>query len=122
MYQSKLLDQYKSAKNYIQDKQIAIDLGISKQKISKIRSGERYLTDTEALFLAQECKIDEKEALIGVHADRTQNSYVKQLWDEISKKLNSQGNQLHSLGLGVFLLAIPTEVKAVAQCALCILC
>jgi len=122
MYQTKLLDSYKSAKNYIQDKQIAADLGVQKSRISEFRSGKRYMSDIQAVFLAQECRIDEKEALIGVHADRTQNSHIKQLWDEIAKKLNSQGNQLHSLGLGVFLLAIPTEVKAVAQCALCTLC
>ncbi|EAS40402.1 hypothetical protein C9J48_27390 [Photobacterium profundum] len=121
MYQTKLLDSYKSAKNYIQDKQIAADLGVQKSRISEFRSGKRYMSDIQAVFLAQECKIDEKEALIGVHADRTQNSHIKQLWDEIAKKLNSQGNQLHSLGLVAILGGLSTEVKAVAQCALCLL-
>jgi len=118
MYQTKLLDNYKTAKNYIQDKQIAADLGIQKSRISEMRSGKRYMSDTQAVFLAQECNIDEKEALIGVHADRTQNSHIKQLWEEIAKKINSQGNQLHSLGLVALLAGVSTEVKAAAQCAL----
>ena len=41
MYQNKLLDAYKEAQNYIQDKQIAHDLGLSRQKISAIKSGAR---------------------------------------------------------------------------------
>ena len=42
MYQDKILNAYKQAQNYVQDKQIAHDLGITPQKICKIRSGERF--------------------------------------------------------------------------------
>lgn len=50
MYANELLDAYKKAKNYVQDKQIAHDLNLSPQKLSKIRSGVRYMTDEEAVF------------------------------------------------------------------------
>lgn len=118
MYQNKLLDAYKTAKNYIQDKQIAADLGLPKQRISEMRSGKRYLSDTEAVFLAQECNIDEKEALIGIHADRTHNSSIKAIWEEIAKKVNSQGLQTFSVASLVALAGFTLPTETVAQCAL----
>ncbi|QSV17315.1 DUF3693 domain-containing protein [Photobacterium ganghwense] len=119
MYQTKLLDSYKTAKNYIQDKQIAADLGLPKQRISEMRTGKRYLSDTEAVFLAQECNIDPKEALVAIHADRTQNSSVKALWEEIAKKLNSQGFQTFGIGFSAISLAGFGQFRVIAQCALC---
>lgn len=122
MYQTKLLDCYKTAKNYIQDKQIAHDLGLPKQRISEMRSGKRYMTDVQAVFLAKECNLDEKEALIGVHADRTKNSEIKHLWDEIAKKLHSQGFQTFSLGFMALVIASNSDIRVIAQYALCKLC
>jgi len=122
MYANYLLNSYKQAKNYIQDKQIAHDLNVNAARISEMRNGKRYISDSEAIFLAENANIDPKEALLGCHADRSDNPKIKQLWAEIAKKLNNQGFQLHSLGLGVFMAGISTEVKAVAQCALCTLC
>lgn len=119
MYQTKLLDSYKNAKNYVQDKQIAADLGIPKQRISEYRTGKRYMSDTQAIFLAQECNIDVKEALVYIHADRTQNSSVKAIWDEIAKKLNSQGFQTFGIGISAISLAGFGQFRVIAQCALC---
>lgn len=51
MYQNELLNAYKKAQNYVQDKQIAHDLNLDGPKISKIRKGVRQLTDNEAFFL-----------------------------------------------------------------------
>lgn len=122
MYQTKLLDSYKSVKNYIQDKQIAADLGVAKSRISEMRSGKRYMSDIQAIYLAKECNIDEKEALIGVHADRTQNAEIKSIWNEIAKKLNSQGFQTFSIGLVALVGSVNTDYQSIAQCALCKLC
>ncbi|MGF1786449.1 DUF3693 domain-containing protein [Photobacterium swingsii] len=119
MYQTKLLDSYKSVKNYIQDKQIAADLGVAKSRISEMRSGKRYMSDIQAIYLAKECNIDEKEALIGVHADRTQNAEIKSIWNEIAKKLNSQGFQTFSIGLVALVGSVNTDYQSIAQCALC---
>ncbi|KLV03264.1 hypothetical protein ABT56_20270 [Photobacterium aquae] len=119
MYQAKLLDSYKTAKNYIQDKQIAADLGLPKSRISEFRSGKRYMSDIQAVFLAQECNIDVKEALVGIHADRTQNSSIKAIWDEIAKKLNSQGFQSFGIGFSAISLAGIGGIRVITQCALC---
>uniref|UniRef100_A0A5E4DNI5 Transcriptional regulator B protein n=1 Tax=marine metagenome TaxID=408172 RepID=A0A5E4DNI5_9ZZZZ len=46
MYQNKLLDAYKKAQSYVQDKQIAADMNVPPQRISDFRKGKRYMTDT----------------------------------------------------------------------------
>ncbi|WP_394134402.1 DUF3693 domain-containing protein [Aliivibrio fischeri] len=122
MYQDKLLDAYKKAKNYVQDKQIAHDLDLDGPKISKIRKGVRQLSDKEAIFLAQGANIDPELALLGCHADRNENPMIKNMWESIAKKLNSQGLQRLSMACGGLAMWVGTPKEAMAQCALCILC
>ncbi|SMY16104.1 DUF3693 domain-containing protein [Photobacterium aquimaris] len=118
MYANKLLDTYKQVKNYVQDKQIAHDLDISKQKISNIRRGERYLTDAEAIFLAENSNIDPHEALIYLAADKAKTDKAQKIWADITAKLSSQGFSGLTLGFtGVLALSLYS-----IQCALCTLC
>ncbi|KDN30087.1 hypothetical protein VFDL14_04965 [Vibrio fortis] len=122
MYQNKLLDAYKEAQNYIQDKQIAHDLGLSRQKISAIRSGARYLTETEALFIAEKIGLSEEEVLVYLAADRSKNYKAQQAWQNIAKKfsgLNMSGISMACGGLALWMM--PTQ-EALANCVLCILC
>ncbi|XNG98777.1 DUF3693 domain-containing protein [Vibrio cyclitrophicus] len=122
MYQEKLLDAYKQAQNYIQDKQIAHDLNISNQKISKIRNGERYLTETEALFIAERIGLSEEEVLVYLAADRSKNHKAQVAWQNIAKKfngLNMTGISMACGGLALWMM--PTQ-EALANCVLCTLC
>ncbi|CAH0535466.1 hypothetical protein VST7929_03040 [Vibrio stylophorae] len=100
MYQSKLLDAYKKAQNYIQDKQIAHDLNVDASRVSEMRKGKRYISDSEALFLADGAGIDPQLALLGCHADRNDNPHIKGLWESIAKKWNSQGLQALAVVFG----------------------
>ncbi|MBF4243813.1 hypothetical protein PL85_11820 [Vibrio anguillarum] len=122
MYQSQLLDAYKKAQNYVQDKQIAHDLNVQASRISEMRKGVRYISDEEAVFLAEQAGIDPELALLGCHADRNKNPKIKQLWEHIAKKHNGLGLRTISMGCGALALAISTPKEAVLQCALCILC
>ena len=122
MYQNNLLDAYRKAQNYIQDKQIAHDLNIQPSRISEMRKGKRYISDNEALFLAQGANIEPELALLGCHADRNENPTIKKLWEDIAKKLNSQGLQRLSMACGGLAMWVGTPKEAMAQCALCILC
>ncbi|MEZ9661871.1 DUF3693 domain-containing protein [Vibrio cyclitrophicus] len=122
MYQNKLLDAYKEAQNYIQDKQIAHDLGLSRQKISNIRQGVRYLTETEALFIAERIGLSEEEVLVYLAADRSKNHKAQMAWQNIAKKfngLNMSGVSMACGGLALWMM--PTQ-EALANCVLCILC
>ncbi|MEZ9831892.1 DUF3693 domain-containing protein, partial [Vibrio cyclitrophicus] len=119
MYQNKLLDAYKEAQNYIQDKQIAHDLGLSRQKISNIRQGVRYLTETEALFIAERIGLSEEEVLVYLAADRSKNHKAQMAWQNIAKKfngLNMSGISMACGGLALWMM--PTQ-EALANCVLC---
>ncbi|MBF4427746.1 DUF3693 domain-containing protein, partial [Vibrio anguillarum] len=100
MYQSQLLDAYKKAQNYIQDKQIAHDLNLNPSRICEMRKGMRYISDEEAVFLAEQAGIDPELALLGCHADRNENPRIKQLWEHIAKKHNGLGLRTISMGCG----------------------
>ncbi|MFL7053634.1 DUF3693 domain-containing protein, partial [Vibrio cyclitrophicus] len=116
MYQDKILNAYKQAQNYVQDKQIAHDLGITPQKICKIRSGERYLTETEALFIAERIGLSEEEVLVYLAADRSKNHKAQVAWQNIAKKfngLNMSGVSMACGGLSLWMM--PTQ-EALANC------
>ncbi|HGV9306389.1 DUF3693 domain-containing protein [Vibrio sp. LQ2] len=122
MYQSKLLDAYKQAQNYVQDKQIAHDLNVQPSRISEMRKGTRYISDTEAVFLAENSGIDPEVALLGCHADRNDNPTIKAYWERIAKKYNGLGLQGLSMALGGLMLYAVQLKELLLQCALCILC
>ncbi|WP_436322399.1 DUF3693 domain-containing protein [Vibrio cidicii] len=118
MYTNELLDAYKKAKNYVQDKQIAHDLGLSRQKISAIRNGARYLTENEALFIADAIGADKEMVLVYLAADKAKTFEAQQAWANIAKKFNGLGLTGISMACGV--LALTNLVMS--KFALCILC
>ncbi len=122
MYANELLDAYKKAQNYVQDKQIAHDLNLEANKISKMRKGIRYVSDEEAIFLAEGAGIEPEIALLGCHADRNDNPAIKAHWESIAKKFNGLGLSGISMICGGLALVISSPVNALSQCALCILC
>ncbi|MFH4666639.1 DUF3693 domain-containing protein [Vibrio cidicii] len=122
MYANELLDAYKKAQRYVQDKQIAHDLNVEPNKISKMRNGIRYVTDEEAIFLAEGAGIDPEVALIGVHADRNENPQIKAYWERIAKKYNGLGLTGISMACGALALGVSDPVTSLSQCVLCILC
>ncbi|CAH7438701.1 conserved hypothetical protein [Vibrio chagasii] len=122
MYQNELIEAYKKAQNYVQDKQIAMDMNIPQQRISDFRKGRRYLTDSQTVFLAENAKLDPQVALLGCHADRSDNPQIKQMWELMAKKfsgLNMSGISMACGGLALWMM--PTQ-DALANCVLCILC
>lgn len=122
MYQNELLDAYKKAQNYVQDKQIAHDLNLPRQRIGEMRKGTRYISDSEAVFLAESAGIDPEMALLGCHVDRNENPEIKQLWEHIAKKCNGLGLRAISMTCAGLVLMTATPNKALAQCVLCTLC
>ena len=121
MYQNELLDAYKKAQNYVQDKQIAHDLNLPRQRIGEMRKGTRYISDSEAVFLAESAGIDPEMALLGCHVDRNENPEIKQLWEHIAKKCNGLGLRAISMTCTGLVLMIATPNKALAQCVLWLL-
>lgn len=122
MYANELLDAYKKAKNYIQDKQIAHDLNLQPSMISKMRTGIRYVSDEEAIFLAENAGIDPEIALLGCHADRNENPRIKALWESIAKKQNGLGLRTISMICGGLVVSVNQFNELVSECVLGILC
>ncbi|KQB03374.1 hypothetical protein XV92_04695 [Vibrio metoecus] len=122
MYQGKLLDAYKKAQNYIQDKQIAHDLNVNPSRISEMRKGTRYISDDEAVFLAESAGIDPEIALLGCHADRNKNPRIKALWESIAKKQNGLGLRTISMLCGGLTVLISQYNEAIFNYALRALC
>ncbi len=116
MYVNELLNKYKYINNYIQDKQICHDLNIDSSKLSRIRKGNLYLTETEAIFLAENSKTDPAEALIRLAADRAKTCKGQQLWKDIVAKMSSRGWNVASLGMTGFFAA---KLSAI-ECVLCL--
>ncbi|ELM0313959.1 hypothetical protein Q3053_000142 [Vibrio cholerae] len=122
MYANELLDAYKKAKNYIQDKQIAHDLNLQPSMISKMRTGIRYVSDEEAIFLAENAGIDPEIALLGCHADRNENPRIKALWESIAKKQNGLGLRTISMLCGGLVVSVNQFNELISQYVLGILC
>ncbi len=122
MYQSQLLDAYKKAQNYVQDKQIAHDLNLHPSRIVEMRKGARYISDSEAVFLAENAGISPEIALLAVHADRNQNVTIKAMWERIAKKYNKQGLLKLSMSYGGVVMGLSVIQQNINQCILYILC
>lgn len=122
MYINELLDAYKEQKRYVQDKQIAHDLNISVQKLSDIRKGRRYLTENEALFLANAIDADKEMVLVYLAADKAKSYEAQTLWANIAKKYNGLGFSTISMICGGLALWVGSATDALAKCALCTLC
>ncbi|HFG2071253.1 TPA: DUF3693 domain-containing protein [Vibrio cholerae] len=122
MFQCELLNAYKNAQKYVQDKQIAMDMNIPQQRISDFRKGRRYLTDEQAIFLAESAGIEPEIALLGIHADRNENPRIKALWESIAKKQNGLGLRTISMLCGGLAVSISQFNELISQCVLCMLC
>lgn len=122
MYQNELLNAYKKAKNYVQDKQIAHDLNVQPSRISEMRKVQRYISDNEAVFLAKGAGIEPEIALLGCHADRNENPEIKALWEHIAKKFNRVGLSRISMACGSVVALLGAMDTSMGNYALCVLC
>lgn len=83
------------------------------------------MTDSQAIFLAENSGIDPEVALLGCHADRNDNPTIKAMWENIAKKYNGLGLQGLSMACGSLALYAAdahSTLEQSLQCALCTLC
>lgn len=120
MYANELLDAYKKAKNYVQDKQIAHDLNLSPQKLSNVRKGIRYLTESEALFIANEVGLDKEMVIVFLAADKAKTYEAQSLWNKITKKYNGLGLTGITTSYMAFMMAKDGLFSHLSKCVLCV--
>ena len=97
-------------------------LGALHLQPNKMRKGIRYLSDEEAVFLAQGAETDPEIALLGCHADRNENPAIRGMWENIAKKYNGLGLTGISMACGGLAMVISSPSESLLQCALYVLC
>ncbi|RVT44640.1 hypothetical protein EMM73_16030 [Rheinheimera sediminis] len=60
---------------------------MEKGTLSKIKSGNRDLTDAQALAIAEHCGFNTEWVLVSLAADTTKSEAVKSVWSTLAKKL-----------------------------------
>lgn len=60
---------------------------LSQPNISEIRSGERHLTEDQALHIAEECGLEIGEVLVKLHIERTKSEKAAESYKAILKKI-----------------------------------
>lgn len=118
MISYELIKAYMNAKNYSQDKQAAMDLALSKQMVSMIKAGDRFLTEETAIYIAERCNLDVSEVLIRLQAEKAKSESEKAAWLTMLKKYNNGINPMNSVALSGLLALITYKLDF----ALCILC
>lgn len=88
MYAYELIKTYMSYKNYVQDKQAAIDLEISAALIAQIKKGIRTMPEKSAIYIATECNLDLAEVLIKLQEEKATDATEKAAWSAVLKKYN----------------------------------
>ena len=76
------------------------------------------MTDTQAIFLAEQSGLDPEIALLGCHADRNENPQIKAVWEGIAKKYNGLGLTGISMTCGGLAMVISSPSESLLQCAL----
>jgi transcriptional regulator with XRE-family HTH domain len=78
------MDEIMRRKRIPSDYALAKALGVSKQTISRYRSGYGHFDDAIALRVADLMGIDPGIVLIDVHLERTKNAEVRSVWEKVS--------------------------------------
>lgn len=105
MYSYELIQQYMNVKNYTKAKQAAIDLGYSDAFLSKIKSGQKNISEESAIYIAQRCGLNVDEVLIKLQIEKSRNETEKSAWSNMLAKFE-HGIKLNNSITYVGLLAV----------------
>lgn len=79
-----LLDAAKQQAGLTSDNQLALTLGIRRERISDIRSGRKPMDEAEIFMCADMAKIDAHVAAASVRLEREKNPAKRAYWERIS--------------------------------------
>lgn len=84
-----LIEMYKEKLGITSDNKAAKELqGMSSGRLSEIKSGERFLTEEQALTIANTCKLNPEWVLVNLAAETTKSEACKPIWSNLAKKLS----------------------------------
>ncbi|WP_157813563.1 hypothetical protein [Pseudoalteromonas spongiae] len=89
-FSAELIEKYKCFKNYTQDKQVVSDLDkCTKGNLSQIKKGERHLTPSQTMFLAEAIGMDTREALLQLALEKSKSKEESDVWTDVIKKISA---------------------------------
>jgi plasmid maintenance system antidote protein VapI len=84
-----LIEMYKEKLGITSDNKAAKELqGMSSGRLSEIKSGERFLTEEQALKIANTCNLNPEWVLVNLAAETTKSEACKPIWSNLAKKLS----------------------------------
>jgi hypothetical protein len=87
-FSAELLELAKDKLGFTKDAQLLeIIPNTTKGNLSQIKSGNRDLTDAQALAIAEHCGFNKEWVLVSLAADTTKSEAAKSVWSTLAKKL-----------------------------------
>ena len=84
-----LIEDFKKAKCLSSDAATAELLpAMSKGRLSEVKSGKRHLTEEQALFIAEECKLNTQWVLVQLAEETAKSEEARNAWHDLAKKLS----------------------------------
>jgi CO dehydrogenase nickel-insertion accessory protein CooC1 len=72
---------------------------MNKGNLSKIRKGERHLTEEQALWIAEQCQLDAKLVLVELAEECAKCEAAKTVWHSLAKKMKAATSVMALAGL-----------------------
>ncbi len=89
-YSGALIEQLKKTKGFSTDAEVVDVLPkMNKGNLSSIKSGNRHLTEEQALWIAQECQLDAALVLVELAAECAKTTTAQTVWHDLAKKLRA---------------------------------
>lgn len=91
-FSAELLELAKTKLGLTKDSQL-LELipNMEKGNLSKVKNGNRDLSDAQALAIAEHCGFNSEWVLVSLAADTTKSEAVKSTWTNLAKKLAAKG-------------------------------
>ena len=85
------IDEFKDRLNLTSDYQLAEELGVSRQQISKIRNGQAAIGRDKCIRIAKALKIEPIEIIACVEAGKEKRVDVRSVWIKLFKEKSHHG-------------------------------
>ncbi len=102
-YSAKLIEKIKTEKGFSTDSQVVEVLPkMTKGNLSQVKSGNRHLTEEQALWIAEQCQLDAKLVLVELAEECSKSEAAKHVWHELAKKMKAATSIFALTGLLLF--------------------
>lgn len=102
-YSAELIETLKKIKGFSKDSEVVEVLPkTNKGNLSQIKSGNRHLTEEQALWIAEQCQLDPSWVLINLAEEKASSDKVRAVWSHIAKMMANTAKALAIAGLLLF--------------------